>query len=371
MPARSPQPLLFQVGQDLFQILCTWLPLKSVSNLDIAISNADDRLQWMRCLGMMDANVINQYSRFGHSFIRWLITKGVRTTCIRIEYDFGCGVNQINDTTFSGFGFPPRQLDIDSMKTSSDYTGGLSIKDCVIVDLTSCRVTDMNVIDLARGCPQLHTVILRQCSELTDECLIELARWCPRLHTIDIFCVENITNVGVSALCHVCCELRSIDLAYNKNISDVSVAILASCCPLLHTISFDCSEDITGTSLQALALNCPELENVTLYSWTEEELSAFASACPQMKNLSLGPCPGMSDDFISELEKRFPNISVTYDDYYSDGDGGDDVYDGCDYDVDYDSFGFDYSDHGDFFGDEDAYANGYNDYHNHGDYDNR
>ena len=331
MPARSPQPLLFQVGQDLFQLLCTWLPLKSFSNLDIAISNADDRLLWMRCLGMIDTNVINQYTHFCHLSIRWLITKGVRTTCIRIEYDFGCGVNQITDTTFSGFGFPPRQLDFDSTKASSDYTGGLSIKDCVIVDLTSCRVTDMNVIDLARGCPQLHTVVLRHCSELTDDCLIELARWCPRLHTIDIFYVKNITDVGVSALCHACCELRSIDLAYNKNISDVSVALLASCCPLLHTIRLGCSGNIRGTSFQALVLNCPELENVTLYSWTEKELSAFASACPQMKNLSLGHCPGISYDFISEFKNRFPNISVTYDDGNDGDDDYSEYYDGGDY----------------------------------------
>ena len=319
----SPNSSLFQIGEDLFLLLCTWLPIKSISNLDIAISNAYDRSLWMKWLGIIDVDAINEYNRHSHASIRWLITRGVRTTSIQIIYGYGVSLDA---DTFSGFGFSSKHVVNDVMEDNEVVIGGLSIKDCVSVNLRCTNITDVNISDLARGCPQLHTINVEKCFALTDESLILLAQYCPQIHTIDISYTPKITDVGLSALARGCGGLRDISLIGNDAISDVSVSTLASCCPLLNTIKFGMlhwEDSITDISMQALGLNCKGLESVSLHKWTEGDISIFAVACPQMRNLNLNDREGLSDHFISELIMAFPHLSVTYD-YDSDNDDGDD-----------------------------------------------
>ena len=318
----SPNSSLFQIGEDLFLLLCTWLPIKSISNLDIAISNAYDRSLWLKWLGIIDADSINEYNRHSHGSIRWLVTRGIRTTSIQIIFGYEVSLDA---DTFSGFGFSSKCSVNDIMIENELVMGGLSIKDCVRVNLRYTNITDVNIGDLARGCPQLHTIYIEKCFALTDESLIQLAQYCPQIHTIDISFSIKITDVGVSALACGCRELRSMSLIGITAISDVSISALASCCPLLNTIKFGMlhwEESITEIGMQALGLNCKCLENVSLHKWTEEDVLAFAVACPQMKNLNLNDRDGLSNHFLSELVIAFPHISISYI-YDSDNDNDD------------------------------------------------
>ena len=49
--------LLF--GEYLFLHVYTWLLIKSICDIDVAIWNANDRLLWKKCLGVVDAPTIN------------------------------------------------------------------------------------------------------------------------------------------------------------------------------------------------------------------------------------------------------------------------------------------------------------------------
>ena len=329
LPDHSHASSLFILGEDLFLLLCAWLPLKSISNLDIAVSNAEDRLFWSMWLGMIDVDVINEHKHRCHASIRWLIRKGIRTSSLQV---LPCAV-QMNDATFSGFGFPTKNSGHEIMKEKCNYFGGLSIKDCVRIDLSGCDITDANVVDLARGCPHLHTIFLGRCLDLTDISLIQLARCCPQLHTTNLSHIRNISDIGVSALVQMCSGLQVINLLGNKHITIVSISLLASCCPSLNTIQLDFGnwgKQMTDASIEDLVKNCRALRSVTLYAWTERIVSAFALACPQMRSLALGYCSGLSDNFISELGQKFPHLLIFYND--ENNDGYDEEYEGEDWD---------------------------------------
>lgn len=321
---------LFLLGEDLFLLLCAWLPLKSISTLDIAVSNAEDRSFWLMWLGMIDVDVINDHKHRCYASIKWLITKGIRTTSLQV---LPCTI-QMNDATFSGFGFPTKNFCHEVMKEKRNYFGSLSIEDCVRIDLSGCDITDANVIDLARGCPHLHTVFLGRCLNLTDKSLIQLAQCCPMLHNINLSHIQNITDIGVSALAQMCFGLQIINLVGNKHITIVSVSLLASCCPSLDTIQLDFGnwgKQMTDIGIEDLAKNCRALRSVTFYGWTERIVFAFALACPQMRSLALGYCSFLSNNFISELGRDFPDVLISYYDEEYDEDY-DEEYEGEDWD---------------------------------------
>ena len=75
---------LFQLGDDSFHYLLSWLDLICICELDIAIGNNDERLLWLHSLHTMDSGLVDEYGHT-HLSIRWLITRGARATRIRIR----------------------------------------------------------------------------------------------------------------------------------------------------------------------------------------------------------------------------------------------------------------------------------------------
>ena len=305
---RSSNLSLFQFGDDYFQLFCSWLSIKSISDLDVAISNGDDRPVWLKYLGIIDADSINEYSQHCHDSIRWLITRGIRTT--RINWSPRMGT--INDTTFIGFGSPSKHLNRDNMTENCLGTGGFSMVDCVSLDFTGADIcTDKIIKDIARGCPQLNTILLGNNEDLTDESLIELARWCPQIHTIDLSHISKITGGGLSALARGCCQMQSINLNCNYCITDRSVSLLASCCPLLHTVKL-------GNQNGFDALDVDQEHQII-----ETNIKALVENCPQLRYLSLHYWPSLRRDFLMDLEIRFPHVQIN-EDYHSESDYDDD-----------------------------------------------
>ena len=336
---RSSNISLFQFGDDYFRLLCSWLSIKSISNLDVAISNADDRPVWLKYLGMIDSDSINEYSQHCHDSIRWLITRGIMTTKINRSPR----METINDTTFIGFGLPSKHLDRDNMKDNSLGAGGFSMKDCVSLDFTDVDIcTDTIIKDIARGCPRLQTILLENNGDLTNESLIELARWCPQIHTIDLSQITNITDIGLSALARGCCRLQSINLNCNHSVTYHGLSLLAAYCPLLHNVKLG-----NWDGLDAWNGDNP----VNYQRRIETNIQVIAQGCPQLRYLSLLFCPSLRSDFLLDLEERFPHVHIyaTRDNEdddsegYYDDDGvaySDDVYDNDDDDFIDDADGY-------------------------------
>ena len=95
-------PGLFQLGDDSFRYLLSWLDLDCICSLDTAIGNGNDRLLWLHSLHTMDSKAVDEHEH-NHSSVRWLITSGVRATRIRRR---GTNLERdpITDETFAGMG---------------------------------------------------------------------------------------------------------------------------------------------------------------------------------------------------------------------------------------------------------------------------
>ena len=237
-------------------------------------------------------------------------------------------MDTINDTTFIGFGLPSKHLDRDNIKDNSLGPGGLSMKDCVSLDFTDVDIcTDKIIKDIARGCPQLQTILLCNNEDLTNESLIELARWCPQIHTIDLSHIPNITDIGLSALARGCCRLQSINLNCNHYVTACNVSLLASCCPLLHTVKLGNWDGLDGWN--------GDNDNPVYYQRSvETNIEILLEGCPQLSYLSLLFYPSLRSDFLMDLEGRFPHVHI----YAARDNEGDDS------EGDYDDDGVAYSD---------------------------
>lgn len=93
---------LFSINDDWLGYLLSWLDICSVGNLDIAMSCEEDRLIWLRCLRVMDANTIDEY-RHSHSSLRWVTKRGIRASMIQISESKR---EEITTETFVGFECP-------------------------------------------------------------------------------------------------------------------------------------------------------------------------------------------------------------------------------------------------------------------------
>ena len=118
--------LLFELGEDSFRHLLSWLDLVCLCKLDIAIGDADERLLWLHSLQTMESEAVDVYEH-SHSSITWLIKRGVRATRIRIRgtrLERSRITDQITDHTFAGVGnLFTSNADIDDMKSSSNNGG--------------------------------------------------------------------------------------------------------------------------------------------------------------------------------------------------------------------------------------------------------
>ena len=93
---------------------------------------------------------------------------------------------------------------------------------------------DINVIELAPGCPKLP-VSLQSCQSLTEASMRELAQRCHDISAIDLSSVEKISDNGLLALAHGCRKVLTIDQPDNQDFSSISISLFASCHPLMHT----------------------------------------------------------------------------------------------------------------------------------------
>ena len=80
---------LFQLGDDVLHYLLSWLDIDDIRRLDIATADFAEKLLWLKYLGVIEIKAISKHYRC-HRSIRWLITRGTRTTSIQTDYSSGC-----------------------------------------------------------------------------------------------------------------------------------------------------------------------------------------------------------------------------------------------------------------------------------------
>ena len=237
---------LFQLGDNSFRNLLSWLDFGSICYLDIAVGNVDERLLWLHILQTIDNKAVNEYDHH-HSSIRWLIMRGARSSRIRVR-KVQIKSGRINDETFRGIGF----YYVPYMSRSKRLASFLRnvLRRAFGFNITNGADTGVTV--RMHGCPHLEDINLSGSNMLTDVVLRAIAQGCPDLISIDLSCCYTITDIGVSAIAQGCPFLTTINLNSCQIISDIAILAIAQNCIHLKSIDVGNTRKISDIGFEAL-----------------------------------------------------------------------------------------------------------------------
>ena len=153
---------LFRASNDCLISILSYLGMKDVCRLDIAVTNSAARIIWMSSLQVTNQRTMNECTHNSGS-IRWLVTRGVRLESLKVK---------------DGRWFTLR------MKCSALL--GLDLSLLRDVSFRNCNIGDEEVIALAQECPHLSEICLHSCKNITDIGVSAIADNCPLLNSIDL-----------------------------------------------------------------------------------------------------------------------------------------------------------------------------------------
>ena len=308
---------LFQLSDDNFHYLLSWLDVVCICKLDIAIGNAHERSLWLNSLHTMDSKAVDEYEH-NHDSIRWLIRRGARATRIRIRRTIR-ELDRITDQTFGGM--------CDSFTSNADTDGrndGLQNRGAVTLQSHSTVrerlrnrdiTTDTSTFTFvsSQGCPYLASIDLSLCTSISDIGVSALAEGCHQLTSIDLYSCHRISDIGVSALAEGCHQLTSIDLSFCTSISDIGVSALAEGCHQLTSINLHGCHNISDIGVSALAEGCHQLTSINLHGChriSDIGVSALAEGCHHLTSIELRGCQSVSKSCIFTVMTSYPLLTV-------------------------------------------------------------
>ena len=287
---------LFQLGEDGFLHILSWLDMRSIGFLDIAVGNKEERSLWLHSLNMMDSKAVDK-CKHSRSSIRWLIVRGAKHSHLASNH-------QITDEIFGGVGNLPTQ-NRDSVKR-----GVLTLlRSFGNYILRNRRIKHRNHCIRMQGNPHLKSISLDDC-DISDVGLSIIAQCCPNLTSIDLrrtfykMKIEHISDIGVTAIAEGCPHLVSISLCYITGLSDVGMAAIGRGCPYLTSFDLHYSRNVSDIGLSAIALHCPNLTSITICDLsyiTDIGVKAIAKGCHHLTSINLAKCYKISDIGVSAL----------------------------------------------------------------------
>ena len=225
---------LLRLGGDSLNSLLSWLDLRSICYLDIAVGNVDERLLWLHSLQTIDSQAVEEYEHV-HASIRWLIIRGARTSRIRVRR-FQNGSDIITDETFAGMGNLSVYV-VRSKKLAIVQRNVLRRIFCFNLrrrEITTTNGPDTIISVGVPGCPHLKHIDIpgpddMSCSDrVTDIGLSSIVQACPHLESINLCAWQTISDIGISALVQGCPALSMINLTLCSSISDIAVSAIVS-----------------------------------------------------------------------------------------------------------------------------------------------
>lgn len=286
----------FVPSVQLSMIFSDYLSLDDISRLDIAICNEIRRPQFLEIIGSvsciwLESTVFNSYS------ISWLNKRSIKIRQLKIS--FYKKNNQVDTwvthiTTYIG--------------QSGNYLQWLSIEDE--------NITDMSMVKILKGCPNLHSVELSLCKKITDASIVQLAIGFPNLQSLRLSGLLNVTDASIIMIGKRCPYLRKIDLSYytsdDHSITDESLINIAVCCPCLQSVTLFSCNKITDKSIIKIGEKCRGLQILNLNNCKYVKsvgISRIAEECPDLQELRLEFC-NISDESIMKVAEKCSQLRI-------------------------------------------------------------
>jgi len=213
---------------------------------------------------------------------------------------FHIDCSEITDSNLEQFIHSNKQLNTLSIPFSTEITGkaisliGKNLKDLKYLDLSSNAKSKrlMQPVDFLflKGCSQLESLKVSQCSQIPGPFLISLISNFPNLKELDMYGLTKVRDEHVIQIAYMCPNLTTLDVGGCKHLTDASFKAIGQYCPKMETLSIgDCN--ITNATLVHLS-NCHLLKTLSIFMFpdTGETLEVLAAGCPQLENFRWNFC---------------------------------------------------------------------------------
>jgi hypothetical protein len=157
------------------------------------------------------------------------------------------------------------------------------------LDLICCNeITDLGIIYLTERCHNLRHFAFTECENISDVCIIRISETCPMLQSLS-FKFGEVTDDGLSGIAKGCPNLQSLIIKGCVNISDVGIEMVAKGCPNLLKLRLKYCDCITDLGIIKIAENCPYLQCLHLIECNMTDISVLriADECHNIQELIL------------------------------------------------------------------------------------
>jgi hypothetical protein len=151
---------LFQISrvfESLYILLvCNWLNMPELGNLDMAMLNDSSREQWLNIVKVYGLQAVNEWHHC-HLSLRWAIMRSIRLSNILVNPKQRI---KLSDSTFEAKNINGNRSEygVDAMNVRK-LTIWEECKYLQSIDLSNCDgITDITVSAIGHGCDQLQSI---------------------------------------------------------------------------------------------------------------------------------------------------------------------------------------------------------------------
>ncbi|KAL6523918.1 Transcription factor COE2 [Orobanche minor] len=253
---------------------------------------------------------------------------------------------EFQETNLNGFlsrsleGKKASDLKLAAISVGTASRGGLG-KLSIRGNNSTCRLTNLGLKSVARGCPSLKFLSLWNLSSVGDEGLSEIATGCRYLEKLDLCHCPAITDKGLISIAKNCPNLMSVTLESCSNIGNESLKALGQNCRNLRSVTLNscplvgdqgiaglftsAGNVLTKANLQALSISDVSLAVIGHYGSALTDLAlgdlrnvnergfwvmGKGQGLKKLKSLSVTSCQGVSDTGLDAIGQGCPDLKM-------------------------------------------------------------
>ena len=133
------------------------------------------------------------------------------------------------------------------------------------LDLTRCQaLTDSSLIAIGSNIgKRLRTLIIYACGKFTDDGITQLAKQCPNLHTVDLTGSHLITDKSIAALCkYINVNMHVLILQWCIKLHDVSLYAISKYCTYIRVLNIHGCNEMTDAGIHSLTPSLQWLRSI-------------------------------------------------------------------------------------------------------------